>query len=244
MMRHVGKLAQTDTRCVVVMMQIPGREDHALVIESDSLPDIYHQNVMQVLESKEGQSNINFADELGKRQMFIADRGNMSILQALHEAKFLRPISVDSVVMTPTPGNAYPLRKVLEGMGKTVAGEEKSVLDPANDPNNVKFNPHTYNRDINTSEDKLNAAKGILNQAKYVDAEANKLREQAYAMAPELRPEQKVTSTENMQLHEPTNVPVEDVSVDTIAKDSTNTESKKRSRGRPKGSTKAKVASK
>lgn len=230
MMRHVGKLKQTDTRCVVVMMQIPGREDHALIVESDSLPDHYHQNVMNILESKEGQANINFGDELGRRQMFIADRGNMSVMQALHEARFLRAVHIDSVVMTPVPGSAYPLRQVLEGMNAPLPGE-KTMLDPANDPNATKFNPHQHNQEAKSSEDKISQAQGILTQADFLQAEANAKREEAYRIAPELRPQTQAKVAAQPADIAPTaeTIPVE--------------APKKRGRGRPKGSTKAKKAS-
>ena len=229
MMRHVGKLKQTDTRCVIVMMQIPNREDHALIVESDSLPEHYHQNVMQILESKEGQANTNFGDELARRQMYIANKGNMSILQALHEAKFLRPVQIDDVVMTPQPGSAYPLRQVLQEMGANIPGEQ-TVLDPRNDPNAPKFNPHTHNMEAKSSEDKISAARGLIMQAGFVERDAHKLREQAYAIAPELRPQSVVSPSTNMQMQGESNT----IKIE---------ETKKRSRGRPKGSTK-KVADK
>ena len=225
MMRHVGKLAQTDTRCVIVMMQIPGREDHALVVESDSLPEHYHQTIMQILESKEGQANTNFAEELGRNSMFIANHGNMSVLQALHEAKFLRPALIDSVVMTPSPGASYPLRKVLESMGIGVAGE-KTVLDSANDPSIAKFNPHVHNQEIRSADDKIQTATGILRQADLVSNDATKLREQAYALAPELRPRAENLSISDIQAPTLTNIPVED------------TPQPKKKRGRPAKSTK------
>lgn len=211
-MRHVGKLKQTDTRCVVVMMQIPNREDHALIVESDSLPDHYHQHIMSCLESREGQANPNFGEELGRRQIFIADRGNMTILQALHEARFLRPVHIDKIMMTPTPGTAYPLRQVLESMGRIVPGGESSVLDP----NVAKFNPHLHNANLKSAEDKLSTAQGIISQAQYLELDAKRLREQAYAISPELRPA-------------PTPVYNEMSSPAPVVK---------RGKGRPKGSTK------
>jgi hypothetical protein len=110
MIRHVGKIKTTDTRCVVVMMQIPGKEDHALVVESDSLPDHYHQHVMDCLDSKEGQSAESFATELGRRFMFVADKGNLTVLQALHEARFLRAVPINHIMMVPAPGMAFALR--------------------------------------------------------------------------------------------------------------------------------------
>lgn len=186
MMRHVGKLKATDTRCVVVLMQIPNKEDHALIVESDSLPDHYHQNLMEVLESREGQNQTNLADELARKMMFIASRGNMPVLQALHEAKFLRAESVDNITMVPAPGSAHPLRQILESMGNLKPNTD-TVLDPRNNPNNPRFNPHTHNLEGNTAKDKLEAAKGIIMQAQLMEADAAKLRAQAYAIAPELR---------------------------------------------------------
>ena len=50
MMRHVAKIANTDQRCVVAFLQIPGREDHALVIPTDSLPPRTEQAVMDLLK--------------------------------------------------------------------------------------------------------------------------------------------------------------------------------------------------
>ncbi|NJO62883.1 MAG: hypothetical protein HC836_33080 [Richelia sp. RM2_1_2] len=221
MMRHVGKLKQTDTRCVVVMMQIPGKEDHALVVESDSLPEFYHQSIMACLESREGQACEVFGTELGRKQMFVADRGNMSIMQALHEAHFLRPVHIDNIMMTPTPGMAVPLRQILEQLNKAVPGEQYA-LDPKNDPNTAKFNPHLNNINAHSSQEKLSAAKGIITQAELLERDAAKLREQAYAFAPELRPALKLQNVN-------TNA--------NVSEDGIN----KRKRGRPTGTTKTSV---
>lgn len=218
MMRHVGKLKHTDSRCVVVMMQIPGREDHALIVESDSLPDHYHQSVMACLESREGQSAESFASELGRRQIFITNKGNMSIMQALHEAGFLRPVHIDNVLMTPHPSSAFPLRHVLEQMSKNIPGE-KFALDPKNAQNPEKFNPYGHNIAVNNSEERVSAAKGLLLQASLLETDSKKLKEQAYSMAPELRPQLKA----NIQ-------PQTTATVDGAPT--------KRSRGRPTGSTK------
>lgn len=181
MLRHVGKIKTTDTRCVVVMMQIPGKDDHSLIIETDSLPDHYHQHVMDCLESKEGQSAESFATELSRRFIFIADKGNLTILQALHEARFLRPVLIDHIIMVPAPGMAFPLRQILQSMGKAVPVTEDTVLDPN------KFNPHAHNAQVGSAQDKINTAKGILTQAQLMERDAARMREQAYALAPELR---------------------------------------------------------
>ena len=100
MMRHVAKLARTDQRCVVVFMQIPGREDHALVVPTDSLPPRFEQAVMDVLQSPQGQQEENFGIILSRH--LLPDTGQ-NILEALHSQNRLLPVPVQQVLMMPTP---------------------------------------------------------------------------------------------------------------------------------------------
>jgi hypothetical protein len=119
MTRHVGRIVNTGTPCVVVFMQLPERPDHALVVPTKSLPDRVEQALMQVLQSPEGQANPVLANVLNARLM--PDMSNRSILGYLHETRRLVPVHVDNMVMTPLPSTAYPLRRILEDMGKSCA---------------------------------------------------------------------------------------------------------------------------
>lgn len=193
MLRHVGRLATTDSKCVVVMMQIPGREDHALIVESDSLPDRMHQAVMEAVESSEGQNAETFASVLSRKP--LPDGGGVDIMNALHSTNKLRAVSIDQVMMIPAPGRSFPLRDILQSLGKLNADplneanipDEYKKADP-NDTMAEKFNQHTYNRDVNESEDVKATAKGILLQAELLQRDARALFEKAYNMAPSLRP--------------------------------------------------------
>lgn len=192
MMRHVGKLASTDSKCVVIMMQIPDRLDHALIVESDSLPDLYHQNLMSLVESQEGQANPILANLLGARNMFLEGVGNKTVMEALHLGGFLRPIPVESVVMMPTPGQAHNLKDILLQQGALPTDGEGAEVELGRDPNeSTKFNPMEHNRDLQADENMIGTAKGVLLQADILAQEANVMREKAYAMAPSLRPKAK-----------------------------------------------------
>lgn len=191
MLRHVGRLATTDSKCVVVMMQIPGRPDHALVVESDALPDRMHQAVMDAVESPEGQADENLSQVLGRK--LLPDGGGTDIMNALHAANRLRPVPVNEVMMIPAPGRAFKLTEILESLGRLNADPISAEEIPAeylnSDPNNAaKFNPHAHNQNVNETENTIATAKGILLQAQLLQSDATVMFEKAYGLAPSLRP--------------------------------------------------------
>jgi hypothetical protein len=176
MMRHVAKVANTDQRCVVAYMQIPRREDHALVIPVDNLPPRFEQAVMQVLKTPEGQQAETFADALHRHRM--PDTGD-NILEALHKAGKLVPVPVANVLMLPRPNQPVKLSYILEQLGRM----PKPTFDPMQD----KFNPHTHNQQASASQNSRMIAQNILVEAEMLELEARKKRELAYSKDPSLR---------------------------------------------------------
>lgn len=188
LLKHVGRLRSTDSKCVIVMMQIPGNDDHALIVESDSLPDRMHQAVMEAVESSEGQGAEVFATVLGRKP--LPDGGGVDIMNALHTSNRLRSVSVDEILMVPAPNRAYPLRQILESQGKLgtqIENLAENAVDDKNDPTLTKFNPHIHNQQTAESESNLGVAKGIMVQADLLAQEANRLYAKAYDLAPSLR---------------------------------------------------------
>ena len=53
MYKHVGR--HGDKKVVVLFRQVPNEDHMTLLVYSDLLPRIYHDSVMTVLESPEGQ---------------------------------------------------------------------------------------------------------------------------------------------------------------------------------------------
>lgn len=178
MKRHIGKLANTDQRCVVVYMQIPGREDHALIASTDSMPPRFEQAVMEILESQEGQTDPVLANVLARR---IMPESNMSVLQAMHEMGILVPVHIDRVVMLPQPNMPFPLRHIIEGMGNTLPKISESV-----EPQAQKYNPHTANAQAISDENRMAIARNLIIEAEMLESDARRKREQAYAYAPSL----------------------------------------------------------
>lgn len=186
--RHIGKITNTDQRCVVVFMQIPGREDHALVAPTDNLPARHEQALMDILESNEGQAEETLANVLHRRLM--PDTGK-SVLQTLHEQNFLVAVPVSSIIMYPRPNMPFALAQILEGMGRLVT--PAPAIDPASVADAYlgsgdKFNPHAHNAKSNSVEQHAAMARNLLFEAADLETVARIKREQAYRLAPDLAP--------------------------------------------------------
>ena len=178
--RHIGKIKNTDQRCVVVFMQLPGREDHALVLPTDNMPARYEQAVMEILESQEGQAEETLADALNRR---ILPETGQTVLAALHLNKMLEAVPVDNVLMMPRPNMPFPLRQVLTGMGRPIPDTSHTTLAETQ-----KFNPHEANRKTATVRESAGIANNLLAEAADLEAEARRKRERAYQYAPHLAP--------------------------------------------------------
>lgn len=182
MKRHIGKIASTDQRCVIAYMQLPGREDHALVIPTDALPARYEQAVMDIVESNEGQADETLANVLSRRIM--PDTGK-SVLQTLHEQRYLQPVPVSNVLMLPQPNMPFPLEQILTGLRRTIPqNSNPRYADAAMQ----KYNPHTANQRADNLEETTAMAKNLLVEADMLQESADMKRKQAYQIAPHLQP--------------------------------------------------------
>jgi hypothetical protein len=179
--RHVGKIASTDQRCVVAYMQIPSREDHALVIPTDSLPPRYEQAVMDIVESNEGQADETLANVLGRR---IMENGK-SVLQSLHELGKLQAVPVSNILMLPQPNMPFPLEHILNGLRRNIP---QNTNPRYADVAMQKYNPHTTNQRADGVEEATGQARNLLIEAEMLQEEADRKRKQAYQIAPHLEP--------------------------------------------------------
>lgn len=180
-MRHVGKTTNTDRRLVVVYMQIPGREDHALVVDTDSLPTKYHDDLMQVVQG-EAQKEPVLANILSRR---IMPSTGVDMMSSLHHANQLQAVPISNIVMLPAPNQGVPLSKLIEFMGKGPAAKA---------PDEHRENRIVENQNIDKDDAVYSIAKGLIFEADMLVGEANRKREQAYAMYPAMRPTERKTT--------------------------------------------------
>lgn len=163
--KHVGVLANTGVRVVVVFRTLPNDPDNCLIVETDRLPDSYQDYVTQCLNSKEAMTTNDFYEVLNRRQ--FTDGSNC--LTALHQRGFMRKEAVGNVNMTPLPGRVVPLALINAEVDKT------------------PYNAQGTKEDV-FAIDPTVRAKDLLTQAAALEVEAAAKRQEAYTLVPELKP--------------------------------------------------------
>lgn len=183
MKRHYGKIVNTDARCIVVFMEIPGRETHALVVQSDTLPQRMAQVLLEAVETPECQREPKLAEYLNR--IYFAP--GKTVLQALHEGGLLYPVPIENIVMLPVPNRPFPLRLILDEMKALEAREAVEI------PQADKFNPHAANLSAENADSRKLVAQNLLINADLLMEEARRKREEAYSYWPEFRPVERPT---------------------------------------------------
>jgi hypothetical protein len=181
-MRHVGRTANTDRRIVVVFMQIPGREDHALVVDTDALPQKYHDDLMAVVEG-EGQGTVDLGDILGRRKMTYTGH---DIMSSLHQAGVLQAMPISNIIMLPQPNRGIPLADILKHKAASESGTK-----PVVDESVYASNHHLDNQSADKNDKQYQLAKNFIIEAEMLEADAKMKREKAYQIYPNLRPQLK-----------------------------------------------------
>jgi hypothetical protein len=118
MLKHVGK--HNDKRCVIVFRKIPELEHMALLVYSDLLPRMVHDEVMRALESPQGQEAKELSDVLFRTIM--ADGHNC--LESLHRNGLLKKVPTNQVLVTPTSTSSVRLDELNDILDEMQKGEE------------------------------------------------------------------------------------------------------------------------
>jgi hypothetical protein len=203
MLKHIGK--HNDKRIVLVFRQIPGDEHMCLVLYSDMLPQLVHDEVMKVLESPVGQNSKELADALHRQTM--ADGRNC--LEVLHKNNYMKKVNTNQVIITPNAKSSVrldELNTILNEMDKgedaikkmadldknagmtTKRREPREVGMPANTRSQAVESTNALVADVLTDEQLASqrvaqAAKMKL-EAKSLLAEADRLEAEAASFTP------------------------------------------------------------
>lgn len=194
--KHVGQLVNTQKRVVVVFRELPDEPNTCLVVDTDSLVDWMHDNVITAVESPGAQACANFY-EYAERTVFT-DGSNM--LQTLHKRNLLQPVPTANVVMTPNNSVQLPLdelnaiiREQTDGAPVVapptdqlgMAGQEQETLTESAAPEvPTMANPDPAAVEVND----VDLAQTMIAQADQFMAEAERLRAEAYELNPALKP--------------------------------------------------------
>ena len=118
MLKHVGK--HNDKRCVIIFRKIPELEHMALVVYSDLLPRMTHDEIMRAVESPQGQQAAEIADVLFRTIM--ADGTNC--LESLHRNGLMKKVPTNQVLVTPTSTSSVRLDELNDILDEMAKGEE------------------------------------------------------------------------------------------------------------------------
>ena len=200
-MKHIGQVNNTGLKCIVVFREIYDErgnvtdDKNCLIVETERLPDMEHDDMVRVVESPAGQEAKEFY-EIAHRSMF-SDGVNM--LQKLHNAGYLKKYPTDQISLTPNRSTSILLSEVNQIIRKQNTGMSESdiansMVDDTDSPprTQTSFDPsQTIDQAVNTGEQALDEtaiAQSLLSQADTFLAEAERLKEEAYSMAPSLKP--------------------------------------------------------
>lgn len=184
MTKHVGLYG--DKPCVVVFRELPEEADQALIVISDSLEGQLHDDIMSVVDSPEGQESNNVSEVFFRRR--LTDGENM--LEALHTRGKLTKVPVDMVKLTPAPNQSVELAEVNAELSKIETGSNPPLVTEQNVENLSQGDVP-----VDEAEDSNQVAQNLLSQASLLREDAKVLlgdadakEEEAYKIAPELKP--------------------------------------------------------
>ena len=200
--KHVGK-DKNGTRLVVVYREIPGAEDHCLCVQSDSLMEMYHDQLLREVDSRDAQATVNLYEVLERRHF----GDGQQMLNGLHQMGKLHKYKVADITMLPMPNRPVPLAIVnaqIKG-GDTAALEAANVKAedvipeaPVSEGVSVDTDAGLVQNQVNPvsvtpvaigegEEAKKAAAESKLLQARLMEEDAKKMRQEAYTLDPSLK---------------------------------------------------------
>ena len=118
MIKHVGK--HNNKKIVLLWRRVPNEGHMALILYSDTLPRLLHDEVMKTLESAIGQNAKELSDVLFRTTM--ADGRNA--LEVLHKEGFIKKAPTSQILITPTAKSTVRLDELNDILDEMEKGEE------------------------------------------------------------------------------------------------------------------------
>ena len=144
MVKHVGRIKNTDRKCVVVFRYLYDEKgnitdkEQCLVIDVDALPDMFNQAIIDAVNSSEGQNTLNFFEVLARRTF----RDGRNMLATMDGTGRLAKYHTNDIIMVPHPAHRISLTELnrelekLEGVqteeiatAKTMDTEARGEVD-------------------------------------------------------------------------------------------------------------------
>jgi len=200
-LKHIGRVANTGRRCVVVFREIYNEQgdvtdaNSCLVVETESLPDHVHEDFMRIVESSAAQTTGNLYEVLARTRF---SDGVVS-LQYLHNYNRLHKHSTDNINLHPSASQIIKLSVVnqiidLQKSGHSEADIERIIQDGRSvESKKDMYKEPAVSEYVEATVAKTDSsgvlsdadiANGLLSQADIMEAEVVRLRAEAYALVP------------------------------------------------------------
>lgn len=189
--KHIGKMINTGVKVLVVFRTLPGESDKALVLPVTTLPDSYHDAIMQLVETDQAQESFEFGEIMFIRH-FPDGRPMLTAMQ--QDARMVKVATTD-VIMTPTINSEVYLSELnvlvaeqmncaIDDLCTFVKGGEGKTLDKK--PPEIKVEEKNLDAPAVNNEPltDLDIAKSYRSQADAMYKEAARLRKEADALDP------------------------------------------------------------
>jgi len=186
-LKHVGRVATTKKKCIIVYRTLPGDAHNCLIVPTENLPDAYHDAIIKLVESNAGQDAYEFAEVMARST--FPDGSTM--LAALHAQGRLIKVGTSDIEMTPTNSNTIILSElnqiIAEQRGVPVDDlSVKSNTDTGKKPEETKpvaeIVAPTVTATVPTTPEAQ--AKQFRSEADRLSKQAAELRRQAEALVP------------------------------------------------------------
>jgi hypothetical protein len=173
-MKHVGR--HGDKKVAVLWRVVPDEQHMCLVSYSDKLPRLYHDTLMKVLESEQGQQAKELAEVLHRN--LLPDGRNL--LNTLHKEGLIKKVPNNQVIMTPDTRNSVrldELNSILQQMSEGEAAvrrlAEMDAQSGLRDPKKLENIPASIRTADALSDSAI--AKNLRDQAQRMQQEAQSL---------------------------------------------------------------------
>lgn len=184
--KHVGE--HNGKKVVILEKSIPGEPHMCAVVYTGIIPSKFHDDIMRVLESAEGQAEKEFGLILNRR---VGTDGR-SILQAIAQEGFLKKAPCNQVIVKPNAVSSIRLDELnnllrMAGDGKEAIDKLEKMEREAGFKDNRKINPDGNNPVITDVLDDSRLAAEFTSQSIRMRAEANRLLEEAARLEEEAK---------------------------------------------------------
>jgi hypothetical protein len=199
--KHIGK--HNNRKVAIVFRQVPDEDHMALVTYTETIPTMFHDAIMQVIESDAGQGTDDLSEVLHRN--FLAD--GRGILEGLHKEGMLKKVPTSQVIVTPNPQSHVRLDELNKIINDLKTGNEASEkmreLDENAgmvDPNAKREQDTTQNAvveplasdgvldDTAIAQNLMEQSKAMAAQAEAMVAESKRLQEEAFSLDASLKP--------------------------------------------------------